>query len=123
MRSGAGWAQDLPIASATAGWCFESYTLTRRHFRQVSGVSCFARSRFVFAGFGFSALRFIVAVITGLAFVVALDLDIGPDGCGSSSDEEEAMAGAPSGACSAILLDRIKTITRALNQGRPSRRP
>jgi hypothetical protein len=95
----------------------------RNQFHQLCGVSCLACSRSVFAGFGFSALRFIVAVITGLVFVLAFDLDVAPDICCGSADKGEAMADAPSGACSAILLDRINIIARALNQGRPSRLP
>jgi hypothetical protein len=75
------------------------------------------------ACFGFSALRFMVAVITVLALVLALDLDVVPDTCGGSGDEAEAIAGALLGACSAIRLDRIKVIARAFNQGRPSGQP
>jgi hypothetical protein len=73
--------------------------------------------------FGFSALRFIVAVITVLAFVLVLDLDVMPETCGGSGDEAEVIASALLGACSAILLDRIKVIARAFNQGRSSRQP
>jgi hypothetical protein len=95
----------------------------RNQFHQLCAVSCLACSRSVLAGFGFSALRFIVAVSIGLVFVLAFDLDVALDICGGSADEGEAMADAPSGACSAILLDRIHIIARALNQGRPSRLP
>jgi hypothetical protein len=70
-----------------------------------------------------SALRFIVAVITVLAFVLALDLDVVPDTCGDTADEAEAIANALLGTCSGILLDRIKAIARAFNRGRPSGQP
>ena len=92
-------------------------------FHQLCGASCLACSRSVLAGFGFSALRFIVAVSIGLILVLAFDLDVAPVVCGGFADEGEAMADAPSGACSAILLDRINIIARAFNQGRPSRPP
>jgi hypothetical protein len=95
----------------------------RRCFHQVCAVSCTACSGLVFAGFGLSALRFIVAVITVLAFVLALDLDVVPDTCGGSADEAEAIANALFGTCSGILPDRIKAIARAFNRGRPSGQP
>jgi hypothetical protein len=89
---------------------------------QVCGASRPACGKVIFAGFGFSALRFIVAVITVLAVVLILDLDIAFDTRVGSVDEGEVIAGARC-ACSAILLDRMKIIAQAFNQGKPSRQP
>jgi hypothetical protein len=57
---------------------------------------------FAFAGFGFSALRFIVAVIV-LGFVV-FDPDVVPGTFCDAADEGEGVVDARFGGCSAILL-------------------
>jgi hypothetical protein len=86
-------------------------------------VSCFACGALVLADFGFSALRFIVAVIAVLAFALVLDLDVVPAACGDSADDGAALAGACFGPCSAALLEWIKIIAAALNGRTPSRKP
>jgi hypothetical protein len=115
MRAGAGLAGRADGRPRRARPC---------RFRQVCGVFCPAAcSKVVFACFGFSALRFMVAVITVLDFALAF-VDTASDTRGRSAGEAEATASALRGASSAVFLDWIKTIAwAALNRGGPSRQP